>query len=90
MEWAQQTDLADLNFMVPEDSVVQNLLQMYMEKGRIDIDVTGQATSLDEKLIKLEEDLFASGIQDVDIMEQFCSPEEPLPLMTCIKAVNQK
>ena len=90
MEWAQQTDLADLNFMVPEDSVVQNLLQMYMEKGRIDIDVTGQATSLDEKLIKLEEDLFASGIQDVDIMEQFCSPEEPLPLITSIKAVNQK
>lgn len=41
IDWAQQTDLADLNFMVPDDSAVQNLLQMYMEKERIDIDGAG-------------------------------------------------
>ena len=41
MEWANQTDLADLNFMVPDDQAVQNLLQMYMEKERIDLCVTG-------------------------------------------------
>ena len=37
MEWAQQTDLADLNFMVPEDQRVQSLLQEYMQKERIDL-----------------------------------------------------
>jgi hypothetical protein len=26
MEWAKTTDLADLNFMVPEDETVQTLL----------------------------------------------------------------
>ena len=32
MEWASQTDLADLNFMVPDDQTIQQLLQMFMEK----------------------------------------------------------
>ena len=41
MGWAHQTDLADLNFMVPDDSIVQNLLQMYMEKERIDLSASG-------------------------------------------------
>ena len=80
MDWADQTDLPDLNFMVPDDSAVQNLLQMYMEKGRIDISGTGQAPDLDERMTRLSEDLMVSGLQDVDIMEKFCSPIAPIPL----------
>jgi len=53
MEWASQTDLADLNFMVPGDSTVQNLLQMFMEKERIDFSGSGQLPDLDERLLRL-------------------------------------
>lgn len=41
MEWANQTDLPDLNFMVPNDPVVQNSLQQFMEKERIDLSLPG-------------------------------------------------
>ena len=54
--------------MVPDDSVVQNLLSMFMEKERIDISVTGQ-TNFDERLFSLQGELMQSGLQDVDIME---------------------
>ena len=69
MEWASQTDLPDLNFMVPEDSVVQNLLQMYMEKERIDLSITGSNANIEERLFRLQDDLILSGMQDSDIME---------------------
>ena len=67
-----------MNFMVPEDSAVQNLLQMYMENERID--VTGQVQDPDERLTRLSDDLMQSGLQDVEIMEKFCAPTRPLPL----------
>ena len=79
MEWAQQTDLQDLNFMVPDDPAVQNLLQLFMEKERIDISVTG-CTDLDECFFRLQEDLMQSGLQDVDIMDKFCAPSVQIPL----------
>ena len=80
IEWAEQTDLPVLNFMVPDDSNVQNLLQMYMENYRIDIGGTGQTQDLDERLTRLAEDLMQSGLQDVEIMEKFCAPTSPIPL----------
>lgn len=53
MEWAAQTELSELNFMVPEDDVVQNLLSMFMEKERIDLSTTGHAVCNDERLMRL-------------------------------------
>ena len=39
MEWAKQTDLSNLNFCVPEDNTVQQLLQNFMQNSKIEIDV---------------------------------------------------
>ena len=75
-----------MNFMVPDDSIVQNLLQMYMEKERIDLEGTTSSESLNRRLIRLEQELFKSGLQDVDIMEQFCRPplgSQSMPLQSC-------
>ena len=62
MEWAAQTELTDLNCMVPEDDVVQNLLSMFMEKERIDISVTGHLADSDERLKRLQEELVQNGL----------------------------
>ena len=38
MNWAEITDISDLNFMVPDDSTVQQLLQNFMSNRRIDME----------------------------------------------------
>jgi len=75
MEWAKVTDLDDLNFMVPDDPTVQNLLSNYMQNSKIDIDST---CPLDTALAKFRKIAFKNGLKDSDIIEKFCKPVKKL------------
>ena len=46
MDWAKTTDLDDLNFMVPEDPTVQQLLQNFMQQNKIDIVANSNGTTI--------------------------------------------
>ena len=37
MEWAKTTELGDLNFMVPEDEEVKQLLQNFVQFQKFDM-----------------------------------------------------
>lgn len=48
IDWAKTTDLQDLNFMVPDDPVVQSLLSSFMQNSKIDDRAN---IPLDERLV---------------------------------------
>ena len=52
MDWAKTTDLEDLNFMVPEDQTVQQLLQNFMQNSKIDI-VSNSKGTIQDKMLEL-------------------------------------
>ncbi len=70
MEWAKTTDLADLNFMVPEDPTVQTLLQNFMNGSKVDLD----ECPFDKAVLSQRGKSLAYGLKDLEIMEKFCTP----------------
>ena len=53
MDWAKSTDLDDLNFMVPDDQTVQQLLQNFMQNSKIDIVANANGTNMQDKMLDL-------------------------------------
>ena len=80
MDWAKTTDLDDLNFMVPEDPTVQQLLQNFMQQNKIDLVANTNGTTIQHKMIELKRRLMDNTMQDLEIMEQFCLPQKEFPL----------
>ena len=78
MDWAKSTDLEDLNFMVPEDQTVQQLLQNFMQNSKIDLSTN--PTLIQVKMFDLQRKLMENSIQDLEVMEQFCLPAKEIPL----------
>ena len=70
MEWAKTTDLADLNFMVPEDPTVQTLLQNFMNGSKVDL----EECPYDKAILNQRAKSLAYGLKDLEIMEKFCTP----------------
>lgn len=80
IEWAAQTELSDLNFMVPNDPAVQNLLQNIMQHNKIE-NISNYSFS--KKMIGLNENYQHLCMKDKDIIKKFCG-SKPLG-----KASNQ-
>ena len=73
IEWAKSTDLDDLNFMVPDDPVVQNLLQNFMQNSKIDFGQSDSKTH-SSRLFEFKQMAMDIALKDTEIMEQFCKP----------------
>jgi hypothetical protein len=50
MEWAKTTELDDLNFMVPDDEEVKQLLQNFVQYQKFDIPSDGAPVTPEERL----------------------------------------
>ena len=90
MDWAKTTDLDDLNFMVPEDPTVQQLLQNFMQQNKIDIVANSNGTTIQHKMIEMQRKMMDNTIQDLEIMEQFCLPQKEIPLRGDVKLGESK
>jgi hypothetical protein len=66
MNWAEITDISDLNFMVPDDQTVQQLLQNFMSNRRIDME---QVSSIELAMAKFNQRKVKLGTKDAEIME---------------------
>lgn len=87
MEWAKTTDLADLNFMVPEDPTVQTLLQNFMNGQKVDLD----ECPFDKAVLSQRAKSIAYGLKDLEIMEKFCTPAAfPLKATSAASLVSKQ
>ena len=71
IEWAKTTELDDLNFMVPDDPMVQNLLQNFMQNSKIDFGGNNNET---KKMFDFKRMAMENALKDTEIMERFCKP----------------
>ena len=75
IEWAAQTDLTDLNFMVPNNTDVQNLLQTIMSQNKID---NIQNYNYHQKMRYLNDNYCNIAMKDSDIIQKFCQVAEKI------------
>ena len=52
-----------------------------MQNSKIDIVANANGTSMQDKMLDLQHKLMDNSIQDLEIMEQFCMPNEEIPFI---------
>ena len=71
IEWATSTELQDLNFMVPEDERVQNIMQIRMQSpgGKLDA-LLPRALNLCMKTTDVRQFAYAMAHKDAAFIDQ--------------------
>ena len=52
-----------------------------MQNSKIDIVANANGTNMQDKMLDLQHKLMDNTIQDLEIMEQFCMPNEEMPFI---------
>ena len=73
IDWASQTELQDLNFMVPNNPTVQGLLQNIMQNNKLE-EIKGY--QYPQKLLFLNENFQLLSMKDKEIIRKFCQGPE--------------